>query len=345
MRLENNRTEMIVTFTFASPYRVGDTDKSFNTVMQRIVGQSKSSMFYIRTISKSTKFDSDECKECAYKRRLHYSWALELQTDGNAHMHIVFSIYDDVQELARLIELVHSIRNTHINSKIINGKEIYPLGRTHFALSGHHKKGLLQYWKDKGVDVVVMKDQEDSRRENYFLPSLSPDINIYTGNGTLLEFNNNETMAGKYDAIRKYVISMTKAKFKLRTVQAAASSELRVHNLKGKFANEEERAATDIAVFEFLGLKLHASSQMLFSKSLYQKIRVQLKKFKKRYESLATVTVDWCKGDLVVDGKEPYREIYYRGQLVAIEPKKQKVNHTDIASEDINEYLLAKEGV
>ncbi len=345
MRLQDNRTEMILTFTIASPYRVGDTDKSFDAVMQRIVTQAKSLMYYIRTISKSTKFNSNECKECAYKKRLHYHWTLELQSDGNVHMHIVISIYDDVRELLRLIELVHSMRNTHLYSKVIKSEEIFPLGRTHFALSAHHKKGLLAYWKAKAINVVEWEDKNNSSRKNYFLPSLSPNIDIYSGAGTLLEFNDNETMAGKYDALRKYVISMTKAKFKLRTVQAAASSELRVHNLKGKFANEEERAATDIAVFEFLGLKLHASSQMLFSKSLYQKIRTKLIVFNPRYKSLAAVTVDWCKGDLVIEGKEPNRKIYYRGQLITIEPKKQKVNHVDVTGENINEYLLAKEGV
>ena len=152
-------------------------------------------------------------------------------------------------------------------------------------------------------------------------------------------------MAEKYDKLRKYIISMTRAKFKLRTVQKVASDAQRVHNLKGKFEGQETRAAEDIAVFEYLGLKLHSSSQMLFSKSLYQKIRKQLINYKKRYRSLTQVTLDWCKGILSVKGKEPNRTISIYDETIATEPKRSKIQIDDLLLEGINSYQLAKEGM
>ncbi len=349
MRSSNDRTEMIVTFTLSQPYRVSDTDRSFNAVMDRIISQANSLMFYVRKLSKSTRFKSNETKECRYKNRLHYHWALELQTGGDVHMHIVVSIYDDIEELVRLIQLVHDLRNRYLSPFYTRrGKqpdnEVFPLGRTHFALSAHLKDELFKYYKSNGVFIVEWEDREDHTRMNYFLPSLSPEINIYSGKGTLLEFSDNKTMAEKYDKLRKYIISMTRAKFKLRTVQKAVSDVQRVHNLKGKFKGDETRAAEDVAVFEYLGLKLHSSSEMLFSKSFYQKIRKQLVAHKKRYKSLAQVTIDWCKGLLIVEGKQPDRVIRYCDEIIAAEPKKQRLVVDEFHTEEFSSYQLAKEG-
>ena len=348
MRHYGDRTEMILTFTLSQPYRVADTNRSFNAIMERIITQANSLMFYVRKLNKSTRFKSDEPKECRYKNRLHYHWALELQTGGDVHMHIVVSIYDDIEELVRLIQLVHELRNRYLHP-FFTGKdfktEIYPLGRTHFALSAHLKDDLFKNYRSRGIQITSMPDKEDNTRMNYFLPSLSPEINIFSGKGTLLEFSDNKSMAEKYDKLRKYIISMTRAKFKLRTVQKAVSDVQRVHNLKGKFEGDETRAAEDVAVFEYLGLKLHSSSEMLFSKSLYQKIRKQLIEHKKKYKSLAQVTLDWCKGILTVEGNQSDRVIRYRGEIIAVEPKKQKIIVDEFCGEEINSYQLAKEGM
>jgi hypothetical protein len=204
------------------------------------------------------------------------------------------------------------------------------------------KDGLLEYYQSKGISVQVMRDKENPQRINYFLPSLSPQIDIYSGKATLLEFNDNNTIAEKYDSIRKYIISMTRAKFKLRTVQTAISNTQRVHNLKGKFEGDETRAAEDIAVFEYLGIKLHSSSQMLFSKEFFQKIRKQLMEYKSRYESLAEVTIDWCKGKIVVEGKSPNRIVYSGKTIVAVEPRKM---NKIVSIDESNSYIVAKEGM
>jgi hypothetical protein len=55
-------------------------------------------------------------------------------------MHVVISIYDDIEELARLIKLVHNMRNSYLDIHFSKRDteyeiEIFPLGRTHFALS------------------------------------------------------------------------------------------------------------------------------------------------------------------------------------------------------------------
>jgi len=347
MRKDENRIELMLTFTISQPYRVADTDKSFDDVMQRIKLQADSMLYHIRTLSKSAVFKSDECPECAYKRRLHYHWALELQTSGDAHIHIVISIYDDIEELAKLIDLIHAMRNNHLHPKKTRRDrkyeyEVLPLGRTHFALSNHLKDRLLKHYRDRGIHYKMMTDKEDASRKNYFLPSLSPEIDIYSGTGTLLEFSTIEDMANRYDKLRKYIIQMTQVKFKLRTIQASVSDAQRMHNIKGKFETES-RAAQDIAVFGYLGLKLHSSSQMLFHKSLYQRIRTQLIAFKTRYKHLSELTIDWCEGKIEIVGNTPYRDIQYKSESIAVESKPKKKIKIDM-SEDGNSYLKAKRG-
>ncbi len=68
---------------------------------------------------------------------------------------------------------------------------------------------------------------------------------------TFLEFIDNKTMTEKHDKLRKYIISMTRVKFKLRTVQKAISDVQRIHSLKGKFEGDETRVAEDVAGFEY----------------------------------------------------------------------------------------------
>lgn len=347
MRKDKNRIELMLTFTISQPYRVADTDKSFDAVMQRIKLQSDSMLYHIRTLSKSTVFKSNECAECAYKRRLHYHWALELQTSGDAHIHIVISLYDDIEELAKLIDLIHAMRNAHLHPKRTSRDrkyeyEVLPLGRTHFALSNHLKNRLLKHYSDRGIHYKMMQDKEDASRKNYFFPSLSPEIDIYSGTGTLLEFNTIEDMANRYDKLRKYIIQMTQVKFKLRTIQASVSDAQRIHNIKGKFETES-RAAEDIAVFGYLGLKLHSSSQMLFPKSLYQRVRTQLIAFKTRYKHLSELTIDWCEGTIRIVGNASHRDIHYRGEIIAVESKPKQKIKIDM-SEDNNPYLNAKRG-
>lgn len=347
MRKDGNRIELMLTLTISQPYRVADTDKSFDEVMQRIKLQADSMLYHIRTISKSAVFKSDEYPECAYKRRLHYHWALELQTSGDAHIHIVVSIYNDIEELAKLIDLIHTMRNKHLHPKITRRDrkyeyEVLPLGRTHFGLSNHLKKKLLKHYSDRGIQYKMMKDKEDESRENYFFPSLSPKINIYSGTGTLLEFSSIEDMAQRYDRLRKYIIHMTKIKFQLRTFQASISDAQRIHNIKGKF-EDESRAVEDIAVFGYLGLKLHSSSHMLFPKSLYQRIRTQLIAFNVQYKYLSNVTIDWCKGKLKIAGSNYNKTIYYQNKTIAVERKPKQKIKIDVG-ENNNPYLQAKQG-
>lgn len=68
MRLNGDRTEMILTWTISQPFRVADTNKNFDAVVQRIRTQVNSLLHHMRTLSKSEVFASDEIKECAYKK-------------------------------------------------------------------------------------------------------------------------------------------------------------------------------------------------------------------------------------------------------------------------------------
>jgi len=347
MRKNEDRTELLMTFTFSKPHRIADTDKSFDAISQKITQQNQSAKYFIRKIGKSNKFRGKESKECAYKNPLHYHWSLELQSSTDIHMHAIVTLYDNIDEVEKFILLIHSMRNRYhdvlwLNNGSANERKILPLGRTHLSLSAHLKTKLLERFKKRGIEVIVLPDKKNPNRKNYFLPSLSPKINIYEGNGTVLEFNDTKTLTEKYSLIRKYVMSLNQAKYKLQTIQTSLSIAQRKHNLKGKFENDESRASEDIAIFEYLGIKLHGSTQMLFPISLYQKIRKQLIKYNNRYDNLKTVTLHWCQGIIRIVGKNNNRKILNnKDEVIAIEPKKEKVKF----EEPRNQYKVAKEGL
>ena len=343
----------MLTFTFSSPFRVEDGDNSFDETMRLIMQQADSLVYHMRTLGKSEVFKSKDIeKECAYKKRLHYEWALELQATANVHLHATISLPNNVNEVIAFIELIHSMRNRHLEMKVTSrdrkNQSVMPLGRTHLALPAAMKAAILEHFRQCGVPYKMMPDKADASRKAYFFPMLSPEINIYEGNGTLLEFISMEDMLANSKRLKKYIQSLPKGKFKLKTILAAMDTDTRRHNLKGKFNDSEEdvvRELEDIAVFEYLKIKMYSYTQMTFPTTLYQKVRKQLITYDKRYESLATVTVDWCEGIIAITGKEPNRRITVYGEVAAKEPKREKIQIDYASIDESNPYQRAKEGI
>lgn len=352
MHKHQDRISFMLTFTIASPQRVEDGDKSFDETMRIILQQAESLIYHMRTLSKSEVFKSGVSKECAYKKRLHYEWALELQADGNVHLHATVTLPNDVDEVIAFVEIIHNMRNRHLELKETSrdkkGQLIIPLGRTHMALLDTIKKPILKYFAMNGSPHKMMCDKADSKKENYFFPNLSPEINVYNGNGSLIEFISIENMLANHKRLQKYMLSLPKGKFKLKTIMTAVHADTRRHNLKGKFKDPKGgdiiRELEDIAVFEYLKIKMYSSSQMTFPHTLYQKMRKQLIDHNPQYESLAEITRDWCQGILSVEGKDPNRTIIVYGEIVAVEPKrtKKQIDHSYL--DEINRYQITKEG-
>lgn len=356
MHIHQDRVSFMLTFTIASPHRIEDGDKSFHGTMRIILQQAESLAHHMRTLSKSEVFKSNVSKECAYKKRLHYEWALELQTDGNVHLHATVTLPNDVGEMIAFVELIHAMRNRHLELKTTSrdkkNQSVMPLGRTHMALLDTMKEPILKYFREKGSPHKMMRDLVDNRKENYFFPNLSPEINIYGGNGTLVEFTSIEDMLKNHKRLQKYMLSLPKGKLKLKTIMSAIHVDTTRHNMKGKFNDPKggdiSKELEDIAVFEYFKIKMYSSSQMTFPHTLYQKMRKQLINHSARYESLVEVTLDWCKGILTIEGKVPDRTINVYGDIIATEPKrpkKTKIQVDNILLEGINDYQLAKEGM
>jgi len=355
MHKHQDKISFMLTFTIASPHRVENGDKSLAETKRIILQQAESLVHHMRTLSKSEVFKSNVSKECAYKKRLHYEWALELQADGNVHLHATVTLPNDVGEMIAFVELIHAMRNRHLELKTTSrdkkNQSVMPLGRTHMALLDTMKEPILKYFREKGSPHKMMRDLVDNRKENYFFPNLSPEINIYDGIGTLVEFTSIEDMLRNHKHLQKYMLSLPKGKFKLKTILTAVHTDTRRHNLKGKFKDPGEdiqRELENIAVFEYFKIKMYSSSQMTFPHTLYQKMRKQLINHSARYESLVEVTLDWCNGALTIEGKVPDRTINVYGNTIATEPKRKKrtkIQIDNILLEGINEYQLAKEGM
>ena len=356
MHIHQDRISFMLTFTIASPHRIEDGDKSFDGTMRIILQQAESLAYHMRTLSKSEVFKINVSKECAYKKRLHYEWALELQAEGNVHLHATVTLPNDVNEVIAFVELIHSMRNRHLGLKETcrdkKGQVIMPLGRTHMALLDTMKEPILNHFRAKGSPHKMMPDKKDNKKKNYFFPNLSPEINIYDGDGTLIEFTSMGDMLKNHKRLQKYMLSLPKGKFKLKTIMTAIHVDTTRHNMKGKFNDPKgqdiSRELEDIAVFEYLKIKMYSSSQMTFPHTLYQKMRKQLMRYSTRYESLVEVTLDWCKGALTIEGKVPDRTINVYGDIIATEPKrpkKTKIQVDNILLEGINDYQQAKEGM
>ena len=349
---EQNRIPIMLTMTIAPPFRLKDTDHSFSACMELIQQQVDSLTFHMRTLSKSKVFsDKDINPNCPHKRRFHYEWALELQASGDVHIHAVVSLRNSVPEVIRFVEQIHELRNRYRDVHFTardrkEGQDVLPMGRTHLSIPGNAQELIIKHFAQKGIGYVMMRDKENRKRKNYFFQALSPEINIYSGQSTLLEFVPTEEMLVRYKKLQKYKNAMIQGKYKLSSMLSAMSTEIVQHNIKGRYDklnDKSSRAMKDVAVFEYLGIRLFSSSQVTFPVSLYQKIRKQLMAYRKKYKNLWEVSLDRCKGILAIEGKSPDRIIRHRGDLIAMETKKKEVSMIEMFVEPTNEYQLAKE--
>lgn len=327
---EEPRIPIMLTFTFAPPYRLEDVPAENGQVAQRILQQAKSLIYHMRTFGKSKMFrQSGVSKECSYKKDNHYEWALELQKKGDVHMHSVLTVPNKINSIIRVIHHVHMLRNNAMSpflsardnkKKNESAKMILPLGRTHISIPGKGKEKILRALEKEGHKYIGMQDKEDMSRKNYFFPSLSPLINIYGGHGTVVEFVETPEIEKRYRKLKRYIEKMTRSEAKLADFLSAMHKELSLHNLKSMVADDDSaRAVMDLAVFRYLGIRIYGYSQMTFPISLYQKVRKQLKEFNPEYRHLWKVTVDWCNAKVRMEKKNGKAHIYFGNKLIAAE--------------------------
>ena len=147
-------TQLSTTITFGYN-RVKDC-RSYQEIEKCIRGQASSAKKFLQKIRDSKHFRSKDKSKCPLDKHYHYLCAVELQEDGDIHLHFVVYVQNSVNEIVKMIQLIHDIRKRlrpypeWSNIDCRNNYEplckrnmdhlddaYYEVGRTHIGLSSY----------------------------------------------------------------------------------------------------------------------------------------------------------------------------------------------------------------
>jgi len=306
---------MTVTFGYN---RVKDC-RSYEEIEKCIEGQARSAKKFLERIRNSKHFRTKGKSNCPLDKRYHYLCAVELQEDGDIHLHFVFYVKNNIAEIIKMIELVHGIkkrlrpypewsnidcRNNHTPPCKRNMENIddpyYEVGRTHIGLSS--------YWQGKLNDKFMPQKVADQKTGvmQYVIEELNYGLFV-NGQYTFLEFYDKERLKATNRAFVEYIVKMQATGN--GNIKSAVYRSQTTHHIKS-MVESADRYEKDRAVLSHLGIRVLQYSQSFFPVNLYQKIRPALIKYNKKYKHLYHATLDLCEGALQIV-KEKGKTVVY----------------------------------
>ena len=308
----NNRfTQLSVTITFGYN-RVKDC-RSYAEIEKCIMGQAASAKKFLQKIRDSKHFRSKVKSKCPTDKPYHYLCAVELQEDGDLHLHFVVYVRNSIEEIVKMIRLIHDIRrrlvpcptwsnidcrNNHTppckrNMENINDP-YYEVGRTHIGLSS--------YWHTKISDRYMLRQAADKKTGamQYVIEDLNYGLFV-NGQYTFLEFYDMERLKATNTAFVDYIVKMQA--IGNGNIKNAIYRSQTTHHLKS-MVESAKRYEKDRAVLSHLGIRVLQYSQAFFPVNLYQKIRPALIRYDKKYKHLYHATLDLCAGELCIAKKQ-----------------------------------------
>ncbi len=316
MSHDNRFAQLSVTITFG--YNRVEDCRSHEEIEKCIGGQAASAKKFLEKIRSSKLFRSQGKGKHPLDKRYHYICAVELQEEGDIHLHIAMYIPNNIDDLAKMIQLIHDTRrrsrphpewsnidcrNNHEPPcrRDVND-EYYEVGRTHIGLSS--------YWQSKLSDKYMLSNAADKRTGvmQYVIEDLNYGLFV-NGQYTFLEFYDKERLKATNRAFVEYIVKMQATGD--GNIKSAVYRSQTTHHLKS-MVESAVRYEKDRAVLSYLKIRVLQYSQSFFPVNLYQKIRPALIQYDEKYKHLYHATLDLCEGLLWIV-KEKGKTVVYGG--------------------------------
>ena len=284
---EDNRTVLLVTLTFKEQYRFNITKMSNKQIVKMASMQHQGITTFLYKLRKESKI-----------KALRYFIVIELQADGNLHAHLQLSITQEY--LFKLVEAIHRIKANHSKEYSFNGKNAYPIGRTHIGLSARYKKAFQNKYKMNPYKRKALDEDEQSyfntepttqRREHYML---NHDTRIVRdGDWTPLEFYTMSLLEELHGAmVEKYLIKTLTGEFALdqNSIKEGVLKARLGYDTKSLVEDETKQKEKTyinkihIAFVRKICKKAYTHSRMPFPFKLYQTHRRALIAFNAEYK-------------------------------------------------------------
>jgi len=283
----DGRVGMLITLTFGSDARIDFTKMGDKLLIESANKQYKSLMSFLNKMRRSKRIKAD----------IRYMSTIELQSDGNLHLHIFLSIEEE--DMFGLIEFIFDFKKRYTKPYKYKHLEVYPVGRLHIGISVRYQQ---QFQQQYTINSVLAKS-DSSKTENYISSLESREFT--SGNWTPVEFYTEQMISDRYnEQILNYLLKTLDRKYKLKEMyikEGVAKCQLK-HDTKTIFS-DDYISKLQVRFVRLVGRKLYTHSVLPFPFKLYQQHYKRLKDYNTNYRLYYMCIKDLQECKLVVNGQ------------------------------------------
>jgi len=285
---ENGRVGIMITLTFGSDTRIDFVRMGDTLLLESAIKQHQSLMSFINKMRRSKRVKED----------IRYMATIELQSDGNLHLHIFLSVEED--DLFGLIEFIYDFKKRYTEPYTYKLAEVYPIGRLHIGISMRYQK---QFQQQYTINPALAKSDR-SRTENYIVSLESRDF--ASGNWTPVEFYTEQMIHDRYEEqVTNYLTKTLSGEYELeeKYVKEGVSKCQLGHDTKTAFS-DNYIAKLQVHFVRFIGKRLYTHSKLPFPFKLYQRHYKLLKAYNSNYTLYYRCITDLQEEKLIIKGEK-----------------------------------------
>ena len=283
---QDGRVGFMLTLTFGKNFRVNFSKMHKRQIRTIASFQYQSCMLFIQKMRKSRRIKGD----------IRYMATMELQSDGNLHMHIFLSVLES--DMFGLVEFVYDYKCRHREPFKVGDKLAYPIGRMHIGVSQRHKKRLMQKYPMQAHPAKSVPGKIE-----HFLSTLEC-REFYSGDWTVVEFYDESIIRERYnEKIVNYLTKTMDKKFQLpETVVKEGVGKCQISHDTKTLYDEDELSRQQLRFIRLVGRQVYTHSWLPFPFKLYQKNYRRLVAYKKAYTVYYNCIQDLIEGKLSIRG-------------------------------------------
>ena len=293
---EDGRVGMLITLTFGSETRIDFGRMGDKLLRESASKQRQSLMSFVNKMRRSKRVKED----------IRYMATIELQSDGNLHLHIFLSIEEE--DMFGLIEFIYDFKRRYTEPYTYKKEEVYPIGRLHIGISMRYQ----QKFQQRYVINSVPAKSDRSRTENYIVSLESREF--ISGNWTPIEFYTEQMIYDRYkEQIANYLTKTLSGEYELKNKyvkEGVAKCQL-AHDTKTLFS-KEYISMLQVRFVRLIGKRLYTHSVLPFPFKLYQRHYKRLQAYNSNYRLYYRCITDLQAEKLIVKGEKIFNAIGYQ---------------------------------
>jgi len=284
---EDGRVGFMLTLTFGKDARVNFQRMDDGEVMTLATRQYDSCMAFLHKMRKSKRIKGD----------IRYMATMELQSDGNLHMHIFLSVIET--DMHGLLGFIYDFKRRFTTPYHHNNKEVYPIGRLHIGISQRYKKQM-----EARYTMSAHSAKSVEGKTEHYIASLESRT-FQSGDWTPVEFYNETMIRERYDEkIVNYLTKTMSGDYALKesTVKEGVTKCQIEHDTKTLY-DDDYITKLQLRFIRMLGKRVYTHSRLPFPFKLYQQYYKKLVAFDKNYTVYYNCIEAVRKGTLLLKGQ------------------------------------------